>query len=167
MTERALYREIAPKLNKYLPDESIIGLLLTDGEGRTIIRSSAEGGQQHNPYTWQVQGSRFVRTEKLSAGSVLLDEALDRWVDQLSDAQRNNLVTAIFDSLEATGAVTFNELNANKRVSYNAVLRAVRELDPALQRDVLETMKKLAQTGKNVLWNEARRSFEELIGGGV
>ena len=167
VTERALYREIAPKLNKYLPDESIIGLLLTDGEGRTIIRSSAEGGQQHNPYTWQVQGSRFVRTEKLSAGSVLLDEALDRWVDQLSDAQRNNLVTAIFDSLEATGAVTFNELNANKRVSYNAVLRAVRELDPALQRDVLETMKKLAQTGKNVLWNEARRSFEELIGGGV
>ncbi len=162
---RALYREIAPKLKKILPDESIIGLLLTDGEPRTIIKSSAEGAQQHNPYTWQVQGRAFVRAGKLSAGSVMLDEALDRWVDELSDAQRQNLVTAIFDSLEASGAVTLNELNANKRVSCNAVLRAVRELDPALQRDVLETMKKLAQTGRNVLWNEARRSFDELIGG--
>ena len=167
ITQRALYREVWPKLKKILPEESIIGLLLTDDEERTIVKSSAEGGQQHNPYTWQVQGGRLLRAEKLSAKSVLLDEALDRWVDALGDEQRQNLVSAIFDSLDASGAVTLNELNANKRESYNAVLRAARQLDPALQKDVLETLKKLALAGKDVLWDEARRSFDALIGGGV
>lgn len=167
VTERALYREVFPKLKKLVPEASIVGLLLTAGEERAVVKSSAEGGQQHNPYTWQVQGSGFVRAEKLSAASLLLDEALDRWVDTLSDTERANLVSAIFDSLEASGATTLTELNANKRLSYNAVLRAVRELDPALQRDVLETMKKLALAGKDVLWNEARRSFDGLIGGGL
>lgn len=165
VTERALYREIFPKLKKILPQESIVGLLLTAGEERTVIRSSAEGGQQHNPYTWQVEANRFVRAERLSTPSLLLDEALDRWADKLNDTQRQNLVTAIFDSLEASGASTLTELNANKRLSYNAVLRAARTLDPALQRDVLETMKKLALAGKDVLWDEARRSFEGIIGG--
>ena len=167
VTERALYREIFPKLKKILPEESIIGLLLTAGEARTVIKSSAEGGQQHNPYTWQVEANHFVYAEKLSTASLLLDEALDRWVDTLGDAQRQNLVTAIFDSLEASGASTLTELNANKLLSYNAVLRAVRALDPALQRDVLETMKKLALAGKDVLWNEARRSFDSGVGGNV
>lgn len=164
VTERALYREVFPKLKKIVPEASIVGLLLTAGEEREVVKSSADGPQQHSPYTWQVQGTRFVRAEKLSAGSLLLDEALDRWVDKMSDAERANLVSAIFDSLEATGARTLTELNANKRMSYNAILRALRQLDPALQREALETLIKLASAGKDVLWNEARRSFDGLVG---
>ena len=167
ITERALYREISPKLVKIVPEGTVIGLLLTAGETPNVIKSSVDGPQQHSPYTWLVEGKSFIRAKGLSTVSQLLDEALDRWMDTLNDTQRANLVSAIFDSLEATGAVTLAELNANKRVSYNAVLRAVRGLDPALRRDVLETMKKLALSGKDVLWNEAKSSFDSLIGGSV
>ena len=166
VTERALYREIFPKLRKIVPESSIIGLLLAAGEQRMVVKSSAESVQQHNPYSWQVQGNQFVHVEKLGTMSTMLEEALDDWVSALNDEQRKNLVSVIFDSLEAAGTVTLTEFNAHKRESYNAVLKAVRELDPELQKDVLETMKKFAIAGKNVLWDEAKRSFEEFIGGG-
>ena len=165
VTERALYREIFPKLTKIVPEMSIIGLLLTAGEEPEVVKSSADGGgAQHNPYTWLVEGNHFRRAEKLSTVSVLLNEALDRWVDNLDDEARGNLVSAIFDSLDASGAKTLTELNANKRLSYNAILRAARELDPELQRDVIDTLKKLASASSHVLWDEAKRSFEALVG---
>ena len=166
LAEQPRYREMIPRLHKLLPTGSIIGLLLSDGEERTIVRSSGEGAMQHDPYTWQVRGRGFERAEKLSAKSQLLEETLDRWVDELDDSERENLVTAIFDSLDASEAKTFAELNANKRLSYGAVLRALRGLDPALQRDVLETVKKLARTGKDVLRSEAKQTLEGRNGGG-
>ena len=154
------YQQILDRLYPILPESSLIGMLLSSGKEGQIVRSSASGFQQHNPYTWQVLGSDFETLESRSGTSIFMDEALDRWIDGMSEKQREHFVSAVFDSLQASGASTLSELNANRKVTYNAVLKAAAGLDSETQKDFFRAMKSLAATGTVLLKNEAKKALE-------
>lgn len=157
------YRGILDRVNLYIPESSLIGILLSNKKERTIIASSASGAQQHDPYTWLVERDHFVEADSRSQTSLFIDETLRRWLEELDTAQRENLVKAIFDSMDAVGVQTLAELNENRWNSYNAILKAVAEMDPQLQRDVLKTAQKLATAGRDVLWEDAQLTLRETI----
>ena len=152
------YRAILPKVDLILPESSVVGILLTNDAQRRVIKSSANGPLQHDPYTWQVMGPAFVPADGLSNASLFMNEALGKWIGGLNEEQKKILVSAVFDSLDASGAQTLAEMNANKWVSYNAVLKAVREMAPEMQKEVWGILMSLATVSRDVLWNEAKRS---------
>ena len=90
-----------------------------------------------------------------------MDETLKKWLNTLNDEEKKAVVSAIFDSLDASGASTLTEMNENKWVSYNAILKAVSKISKTTYGEVAESLKKLAEAGKDVLWNEAKKSFEQ------
>lgn len=153
------YRAILPKVDLILPESSVVGILLTNDAQRRVIKSSANGPLQHDPYTWQVMGPAFVPADGLSNASLFMNEALGKWIGGLNEEQKKILVSVVFDSLDASGAQTLAEMNANKWVSYNAVLKAVREMAPEMQKEVWGILMSLATVSRDVLWNEAKRSF--------
>ncbi len=155
------YAALLPKVEKLLPETSLVGILLTDRERKTVVRSDGKGIRQHDPYTWQVLGPAFVPADA-SFASVFMDETLERWIGGLEDEQRAMVVSAIFDTLEASGVDTMAELNANRWLSYNAIWKAVRGLDPKVAAGVGGALKELAAASTDVLWNETRRAFERL-----
>ena len=55
---------------------------------------------------------------------------------------------------------TLAELNAHKWVSYNAVAKAALTLPPERRKGLTDALKKLAAAGREVLWNETKRTFE-------
>ena len=162
VTETQQYRDVLEKVQLIIPESSVIGILLSNKRERKIIDSSAVGVQQHDPYTWLVDRDH-LREARQTAASQYLDETLGRWASELDNTQRANLVKAIFDSMDAVGVQTLTELNENRWNSYNTILRAALDLDPALRRDVLKTAQKLAVSGRDVLWEEAQNSLHETI----
>ena len=153
------YQRILDRLILTLPQSSLVGIMMSCGKEVRAIASSASGLQQHEPYTWQVLGADFVEVERRSGTSVFMDETLDQWLDGLSDSQREHFVAAVFDSLEASGVSTISELNANRRVTYNAVLKAATALEPETQKDFFRALKSLAATGTDLLWTEAKKTI--------
>ncbi len=136
------YLAILPKARLILPEASLVGLLLSNRLEPQIIQSSASGTAQHNPYTWQVEGTSFVSAEGRRGLSQLMDDTLDRWNNTLTDEQRQTVITGVFDSMEASGVTTISEINANRWVCYNAILKAIRALDPEVQRQIRDSLKK-------------------------
>ena len=74
-----------------------------------------------------------------------------------------NLVEVIFDTMDASGALTFTELKANKISSYKAIFKALLDIEPDLQKEVLQTAGKLAAAGRDVLMEDAELSFKEIL----
>ena len=103
-------RAILPKVIKFLPDASIVGILLAGGEERRFIRSSEKGVAQHDPYSWSVMGTRFAAAESRSALSVFIEDTLSVWLSSLDDDRLRTFVDVFFDSLTATGAVTLHPM---------------------------------------------------------
>lgn len=163
VVESPEYMESLDKVSLIIPESSVIGILLSNKKERKIIKSSVNGVQQHYPYTWEVQGPHFVEAETQSQISLFLDETLRRWASNLNEAQRMNLVEVIFDTMDASGAQTFTELKANKISSYKAIFKALLDIEPDLQKEVLQTVGKLAAAGRDVLMEDAELSFKETL----
>jgi hypothetical protein len=150
-----------------IPEQSIIGILLSNKHKRKVIRSSAQGGMQHNPYTWLVTVGSFEEAGAQSPVSMFLDETLNEWIEQLDDEQRAEFVDAVFDALEASGAVTFKEMNEQGWNGVKAVIREARSMEPERQKAVLDVVRRLAAVGTGAIWDEAKKSLVRVLERGI
>ena len=98
------YLAMVPKISTYIPQSSIIGMLLEHEEPYTIIRSNQIGVLQHDPYSWQVMGPDFVLTDAMSADARFLDKTIKHWLAGMSQAERNEFVDTVYDLMISGGA---------------------------------------------------------------
>lgn len=170
LAETPQIQSILGKTEVVIPESSLIGILLSTKKEKKIIRSSASGLEQHNPFTWQVLGPCFESADSRSASSLFMDETLHRWLDGLNEQQRADFVHAIFDSMESSGALTLHEMKTEPVATANAILSALRQMDPELQHSAFATLRKLAAAGGGTLRDEllsalVRRGIDILPGG--
>lgn len=157
------YQAIQPKVRLIVPEASVVSILFHNKQEKEIVRSTATGGaHQHSPYTWMVERDRFARADKQSSSSLLLDETLEAWLDELTDTEKKDFVNAVFDALEASGATNLAELGENVPLSYNVILEALERQGPEAKAAVRDALKKLAQVNREVLWDETKKRFESL-----
>ena len=104
------YQSILPKVRSYVPQSSVIGMLLEHEEPYTIIKSNQMGILQHDPYSWQVLGPGFLQVEELTADSRFLDRTFKNWLSQMSNEERSEFFDTVFDLLESTGAERAEEI---------------------------------------------------------
>ena len=110
MMEDAGYQNILPKVCSYVPQSSVIGMLLEHEAPYTIIKSNQIGIMQHDPYSWQVMGANFLQVEELTAESRFLDRTFRSWLSQMSNEERSAFFDTVFELLESTGAEHTGEL---------------------------------------------------------
>lgn len=94
------YQAMVPKIRTFLPQSSVIGMLLEHEEPYTVIRSRQVGLLQHDYYSWEVEGPRFVPVEDISAGSRFLDGTLKNWLADMTIQERSQVVDALFGLLQ-------------------------------------------------------------------
>ena len=161
VTDTPEYRAILPVARQIIPEASLIGILLSTQAERTVIRSSAEGIQQHNPNTWEVEGTAFVPAAQRDS-SQMAGETVELWLSRLTPQERENLTSAIFDTLDSAGVDTLPELGANPWASYNAMMRSLLEMDADRRSEVLGTWKKLAASTGEVVKEEMQSRLNRL-----
>lgn len=151
IVESAEYRSIRPRISSYIPESSVIGMLLNNALDHTIIKCAVSGIMQHLAYNWDVKRNSFSTAAKLSKSGEVINSAISGWISELGDEQRKELVQTIFGILGAPEKETFHEINSNKLRTYPAMLAALRKLSPEQQKLVIEALKKMAKNSKNAI----------------
>lgn len=98
------YLAMVPRIKTYIPQSSVIGMLLEHEEPYIVIRSKTVGVLQHDPYSWEVLGRRFIPVEEITQSSQFLDSTIKTWFAEMTEQERNQLVDVLF-SLLGTGGV--------------------------------------------------------------
>ena len=99
MLEDPGYREVLPRVRTFVPQSSVVGMLLEHEEPYSVIRSRQLSLLQHDPYSWEVLGGDFVRVEEIDANSRFLDSTIKTWLAQTSLEERNAFVDAVYELL--------------------------------------------------------------------
>ena len=118
------YQSLLPKVTKIVPDSSIIGMIFETPEPCRVIASDSDGIMQHNAFTWQVEGDAFVTEPSLSSNSQLFNEQLNHLIAELTPAQRERAVDALFKVLHANGAASISDVMNDFPASIPAMLGA-------------------------------------------
>ena len=93
------YREALPRVRTFLPQSSVVGMLLEHEEPYTVVRSRQMSLLQHEPYSWEVLGGDFVRMEEIDENSRFLDSTIKTWLAGTTIAERNAFVDAVYELL--------------------------------------------------------------------
>ncbi len=97
------YIAMVPRIKTFVPQSSIIGMLLEHEEPYTVICSSSVSVLQHDPYSWEVMGRDFVRMEEITQESRFVDSTIKTWFADMSNQDRNQLVDVMFTLLGSGG----------------------------------------------------------------
>ena len=109
------YRSMSDKILTFLPQSSVVGMLLEHEESYTVIKSKSAGILQHNGFSWEVLGNKFIYLESISENSRVLDKNMKNLLSGMSRDERERFVDSLFAALESkTGAKTLTELNSDK-----------------------------------------------------
>ncbi len=128
MVESDLYRTMRDRCITYVPQSSLVGMLMEHDENYQIIYSDKSGLMQHDPYSWGVNRNRYVYLDSRSAFGEHSDAALRLWLDSMTREERRDLIEDLFEVLESTGAKTLTELSQAKGVM-KSVVKTLSEYD--------------------------------------
>ena len=118
-------------VDKTVPEESIIGLLLENAKSEPyIVESSSKSVMQHAPFSWVVDGLDFKSGGAVSYESYRKNKRLNSWMRQMSVEDRERFIEVLYKLAQATGEVTFSGLAASVRDgSLSLVLRRLDGMD--------------------------------------
>jgi len=136
------YAAIESRIETYLPESSIVGILLERSERYHVVKSSAEGVMQHHPLSWQVTPSGFELLDELDRQSLYADRTIRDWLAEMSAQQRKTFVNALYSIMESTGARTLNEIDWQK--SAPRMLEAFGDLDLRTKAALILSLGRLA-----------------------
>ncbi len=139
--ESEQYIKTEEKIAKFVPEESMIGLLLNNRDNYKIIKSDGIGIFQHDPFMWQVENDDFVNGEKLYTRSQLVDSTFNDWVYNAEIEQREQFVESLFQMINAANAenaTSFIDWTENLKNNSTLVYENIKDLDPETRTLVLK-----------------------------
>ena len=81
-----------------------------------MIKSNERGIMQHEPYSWEVSGADFVKQKDLTEKSYFLDHTVSRWMNGLTEEQRELFIDTIYEAVAAAPVDAFGEADITPRM---------------------------------------------------
>ena len=128
------YRRIQDRIHSFIPQSSIIGLLMEYYKPYTVVRSVARGLEQHDPMTWQVYGGRFETLESIDGMAEMVCETLHEWLANSTPEQRAAFVDTLFRMADNTKATRMSDILNEKFRSLLKMAGGRKEVNPETRR---------------------------------
>lgn len=149
MVDSAAYRRVADKLHTYIPESSIVGILLEHAEDYAVIDSSNRSIMQHEPMSWNVEGPRFVHLGQRSPMGKVSDDLLRQWIGSMTPQEREQFTDALFDILSMSGKTrTLEDLRTGGLAKMAALLKQYNGADEKDKKIITEIFRRLASDVK-------------------
>lgn len=142
------YQNIRAKIKTFVPQSSVVGMLLQHEEDYYVIHSTQIGLMQHDLYSWQVDRDNFVYLDQVTDGSKFIDETLKTWITSLEPEQREEFVDALFSIFEHTEVSSLKELTENWYGNSKLMLKSIRNMDETMRSSISKTLRLLFKAAR-------------------
>lgn len=143
--------------HKIVPEGSLFGLLLEQGDNYRVIMANPAAGRQHEPFSWIIEGDDFHYVKDLRKRAKFIGSTLNAWLKLRTIEEREMFIDNIYDLLKTTDAQTIFDLRERLASNLIIVATAARELDPETREFISATMKELGVAVRQ----ERRRTRQE------
>ena len=116
------YSEALAVMRRFIPEFSVVGMLFEPPVQATIVASSGSGILQHNAFTWQIEGSSFIRKKELSPECIEYKKIFDEWIGSADMEDRETFTEDFFDALRAGKAETLDDIAKSGLGGFGTIL---------------------------------------------
>ena len=148
------YQNIVPLAMRYIPQDSLVGLMLESEVPYVIVKSNATGAIQHSAMTWEIEDGQFIKMEKLTKNSQLNDQTFKKWTESVSDEELELFWNVFFELLFSVGIDTVNDLYGQFMHYVQEFLKAAGEMDEE-KREMLTRIALLLVSTRFEVWRDS------------
>lgn len=145
------YMGIREDILSFVPQASIVGMLLGHEDSYTVVKSDKVGLMQHDALTWAVMGREFVCLDTITQSSQLFDKSMKEWVAGLSPEKSQAFVNAMFEILTCTDASTLTDLVNGGNKTIAAIFKAYADEDDDTKKMIHEILRSMMSVIKENL----------------
>ena len=149
------FEAIRDRVRSYVPQASVVGMLLEHGCDYTVIKSSQIGLLQHDLYSWEMTHNDMVQVDNITLGSRFVDKTLRDWIDSLDKEQREQFFDAMYSILSASEAKSLPELESSWFKAVSRIIKSFGNIDEYTRNLISKTL--------GELFNAARRNIDTLL----
>ena len=135
-----------PKIQTYIPQDSVIGRLLYHKEKMAVAYSLEKGILQHDIFSWEVLKDDLIYSSKSTDGSEVVDQTLTTWFEETTNEQRKIVVDTVFDLLYSTDSETFEDLSKNFAKKIPTIMKKYGEISKEDKDIIIQTIKMMLGT---------------------
>ncbi|MEG1547140.1 MAG: Mbeg1-like protein [Clostridia bacterium] len=123
---------IDSKVHTFVPQSSVVGMLLEHDEDFVAVHSTQKGLMQHDIYSWDVTHNALVYVSGVTRSSQFIDITLKDWLTGMQPELRQKLIDAAYDILASSDATTLSELFKGKNTM--AILKSLTNIDDTTRK---------------------------------
>lgn len=154
----ARYIEVATRVRKFVPQDSIVGMLLMASQVYEVVDSKGVSVRQHDPFTWQVRDSTsFKKLPQTTRASHATDAALTRWLAELDERTRRKFIYAVFEIVNGSGAKEVGDFFHRPIHRIRLMKRAYEQLDGGSKELVAKGGKQLLSLWFGEMFSHVRK----------
>lgn len=145
------YLEIKGRIRSFVPQFSVVGMILEHEESYKAVRSDANMIMQHEMFSWEIYRDRFVCNEDVDPASKYIDKTLEEWLNGVDKEEREQFVDALYQILTGGELKTLNDINRNKFEAFAKAVKSYGGLNENTKKGLNNTIMKLFESAGNVL----------------
>lgn len=143
------YELIKDRIHTFVPQSSIVGMILEHEEDYTIIKSAQKGFFQHDIFSWEVERTSLVKLSEMTSSSLIFDRTLRDFAEAMTPEERQELIEVIFKVLRETDDKTFNEILENWVRDSGSILKSITKLSPEAKNTISSNLGNLIKIAGN------------------
>ena len=143
------YQRIEGRLHTFVPQSSLVGMLLTHDEGYQVIHSTETGFLQHDAFSWEIQQGHFVYLDQRSAFGEKTADAVRGWIASLSHEERRHISETIFQAAMDTNTKTLTQLNASRLEAAKRILTILGKCDKPTKKMLWDLLRRMISPTKS------------------
>lgn len=143
MMQNAGFQAILPNISSFIPQSSVVGVLLSYFPHAAVIESSESNTLwQHDAFSWQIRRDQFVPyTAGRTKDSFFAEHTVQEWLSHLDEQNRRIFIDTLFGILFSTGAETLTELTAHGVTHSMNMLKELASIDSQQRKELFNVLK--------------------------
>lgn len=160
MVDTVAYRSVMHRIDKTVPESSIVGMLLEAAEDYTVVAAKGPGPLQHVGASWQVADGDFNHVAGLSSTAKLVQRTMSSWMESVPESARAAAFNQIYDIFAASGYGDFAAIGAHKREAVPKIIAAARNTDKHTRELIFGVLKALPASVRKAVGGDAANDVD-------
>lgn len=142
------YQAMRGRIATFVPQTSVVGMLLEHEEEYTVIHSRQPVFMQHDLFSWEVMADHFICLDTVTRSSRFVDKTLKKWVADMLPQQREQVIDALYGAVQETQATTFSQLASKWFHNAGVIRRSFKNMDEDTRKLISQTFSLLFQSAR-------------------
>ena len=122
-----------------------------------IVKSIEKGIMQHDVYSWQVLGNKFIILREITNGSKFIDKTIKNWLEGLDLQTRQQVIDIVFEIINSTNAKKVGDLKFSVMKNAKMILSSYKHLESENKKMIIATITALLEIVKNNAMEEVHK----------